>query len=96
MFQPNQEVPEGGNEYLIRFSHYDGRKTPLLLMGDLGITWEPARAWHTEQLGFILGNSVMDDISEMVRVATEYYGTLDVSPEVIEFCKDYNGKHPGE
>ena len=64
---------ERKQEYLIRFSDGSGDKQCLLLMGDMGITWEPARAWPTEAFGYIKGNDPEKDAARMIKLGLNYY-----------------------
>lgn len=66
----------GKDKYLMRYWREDpGNQDPTtyLLMGDLGITWEPARQWTTEELGRISAEDGPEAaVEELVRAARDF------------------------
>lgn len=68
------------NTYLIRFGHdvgYNRGSQPMLLMGDFGVTWEPAKVHSTETFTFIKGNNPDKDVDKMIKTALKYYKDED-------------------
>jgi len=64
------------NTYLIRFGHdigYNVGCQPLLLMGDFGVTWEPARSYPTEAFIYIKGKNPDTDARRMAKAGLRYY-----------------------
>lgn len=68
------------NTYLIRYGHNDGYnvgRQPLLLMGDFGITWEPAKAYSTEVFAIITGDDPDADVETMIKIGRKYFASTD-------------------
>jgi len=72
----DKPVPKSKDDYLLRYGRDVDFAQNLVLMGDLGITWEPARAYPTEKLGSIVGKNSTIDVALMVKTANEYYAQV--------------------
>jgi hypothetical protein len=62
--------------YLVRYScndMIDDGCQNMVLMNDLGLTWEPARVWRTECYGTISGGNVKSDVDAMIQAARDYW-----------------------
>lgn len=57
------------NSYLLRFGVSSDDGNPLVLMGDLGVTWEPARVWSTPCYCTISLDDIQVAADKLVRVA---------------------------
>jgi len=68
-------VPRNKETYLIRFGKAStGLHTNLVLMGDLGITWEPWKAYPTDEMARIDGEDLSVDLGIMKAQADDWYG----------------------
>lgn len=57
------------NDYLLRYWRPDEPSETWVLMGDLGITWEPSRAYPTEELARIsIKMSFEDAMKQLMSV----------------------------
>jgi hypothetical protein len=62
---------EEESEYLLRFG-VPGEGTPLVVMGDLGVTWEPARAYPTPCYCRISLDDLEATAARLARVARAF------------------------
>lgn len=74
------EVPEhelsdkiAKETYVVRYGSQESDDNNLVLMGDCGITWEPSRAYPTEQLATIEHLTVNEAVEKMLETAKDYY-----------------------
>ncbi|MHC4406229.1 MAG: hypothetical protein ACYTG0_41880 [Planctomycetota bacterium] len=65
----------GKGAYLLRYGKTtDEMVNNLVVMGDLGTTWEPWRAYPTERRATITGTDLEADLATLKADADDHYG----------------------
>jgi len=70
-FLPNTEHPLLTNDFRLLESVTCGgpAQNPLLVMGDLGLTWEPSRNCSTKQVGELAGDDLEADVAKLEELS---------------------------